>query len=96
MTGPFVWGIDLASGPDQTVTARLGPDGWTVEDLEVHPLNDSTGEMLRKMRERMDEKLLAEFYGRDNFGPAGDPRLSEIITDPADERGMYAKRVLAR
>jgi hypothetical protein len=93
----------LASGPDQTAHIRAQRVGdryeFRVEDVEfLQPDGDEIGrifEMMGRHRHRMEEVLgvrepwrhTRRSYARPQVEPA------EIITDPADTRGLNAKPI---
>lgn len=101
--GTVHMGFDLASGPDKTATIRMQKVSdryeFSMEDIEraSASITREAEAHLRRETERrrraMDEEILRAMYGRQAWGPPPNRNAVEIITDPADRRGLDAKRV---
>lgn len=106
--GTVHMGFDLASGPDKTATYRIERVGdefrYTIDDIEFTEMPIGTADMFaefaRKERERVwramnmpPEHFNCRSTVHETWGAPPHRNGVEIITDPADQRGVNAKRV---
>lgn len=97
---PRFFGVDLASGPDRTATARVRMHrdyGFTIEEIDFpNVTSKATAEAMARHQRRVEEELARAIYGSGYANPFArrDARPGvEIITDPNDRRGFDARRV---
>ncbi len=95
-----IFGVDLASGPDRTATARVRVHrdyGFTVEEIDFpNVTSKATAEAMARHQRRVEEELVRAIYGSGYANPFARREARpgvEIITDPNDRRGFDARPI---